>query len=356
MRSKAFFDHVCLRLPTDKRALLGRIIGGVLSLSLSPGCAGPEPAARGSVVSALFDVAVVARFDPEQGQLPESMTADADGNYYFSMANTVQRLTPDGQLRLYAQVGPPGSLAAGMKFGPDGLLYVCGASFDPQQDAAAVYRVAAGGAVTRLAHLDPAGFPNDLTFDRDGNIYVTEPFLGLIYKLKPELNAEQAGPVTVWAQDRLLLGNSADPALPIHSFGADGLAFDRQEKNLYVGNFDTGAILRIPVSQGAAAAAPSVWVRDPRLRGADGLTFDARGDLYIAVNTQDQVARIDASGTVSILAAGSPLDSPSSLMLAEQGPNKKSLKIANFAVSRAFGLKPGAPSPSLAALPISSVP
>lgn len=314
---------------------------------LGLGCGPADPDSLGSEQQALSAVSVVASFDPSRGQLPESVTADGDGNFYFSMGNTVQRLAPGGQLSLYAQLPISASAnAGGVKFGPDGALYVTSAAFDPSLDAAAVYRVSAAGAVTQLAHLDATGFPNDLAFDSDGNTFVTDPFLGQLWKI------DCRGRASVWLQHPLLAGNAQSPALVIHPFGVDGIAFDKDKRNLYVGNFDNGAILRIPVGPWGQAGAPQLLASDARLRGADGLAFDKKGDLYVAVNVQDQVAKVDSAGTVSVVAQGSPLDGASSLVFGMKGSDKKNLYVANFAISRAFGLQPGAPHPSLAKLPV----
>jgi sugar lactone lactonase YvrE len=106
------------------------------------------------------NLSLVASFDPSLGQLPESVTADAEGNFYLSMANTVHKLTPDGELSLFAQLPiPPGTAALGVKFGPDGQLYVASGGFSPLQDASYVFRVSSTGTVTPFVHLDPTGFP-----------------------------------------------------------------------------------------------------------------------------------------------------------------------------------------------------
>src|SRR5262250_2239940 len=90
--------------------------------------------AVGAAVATPSSLSVVAVFDPSLGQLPESVTADAEGNFYLSMANTVRKLTPDGTLSLFAQLPiPAGTFALGVKFGPDGDLYVASGGFSPAQ-------------------------------------------------------------------------------------------------------------------------------------------------------------------------------------------------------------------------------
>ncbi len=289
----------------------------------------------------------IASFDPSLGQLPESVTVDDQGNFYLSMSNTVQRLSPDGTLSLFAQLPiPAGSFALGVKFGPDGALYVASGSFNPADDASWVFKVDGTGAVTPLAHLDANGFPNDIAFDDAGNLYVTDPFLALLWKITP------AGQATIWLADPLLAGNPDQPALLLHAFGADGIAMDRARRNLYVGNIDAGSIVRVPIGDDGSAGAPEVFAQDALIVGCDGIAFDEQENLYVAVNGQDQIAVVDRKGAVSLVARGGPLDSPSSLVFGPRENNRRNLYISNFAVLRAFGVKAGAPHPGLLVLPV----
>lgn len=292
-------------------------------------------------------LSVVASFNPLLGQLPESVAADADGNFYLSMSNTIQKLTPDGQLSLFSQLPTlPGTFALGVKFGPDGALYAGSGGFDPGQDASYVFRISADGVATPLAHLDPSGFPNDLAFDDAGNVYVTDPFLGKIWKITPQ------GVASDWLVDPLLDGNPSNPALLVHPFGADGIAFDRNKKNLYVGNLDAGSIVLIPVNKDGSAGVPQTWLVDARLKACDGIAFDVEGNLYVAVNGQDQLAKIDKHRNLSIIASGAPLDAPSAFAFGRKGADKRNLYISSFAINRALGTQPGVPQPNLLKLPV----
>lgn len=284
----------------------------------------------------------VATFDPTLGQLPESVTVDTAGNFYLSMANTIQKLTPTGQLSLFAQLPIPATaFALGVKFGPDGSLYAASGGFNPAEDAANVFRISASGQVTQLAHFNADTFPNDLSFDAAGNLFVTEPFLGKVWKITPQ------GSAGVWSDSPLLAGNPTNPALTVHLFGADGIAFDRGDKNLYVGNLDAGTIVRIPVNANGSAGTASVWVADARLKGCDGIAFDAAGNLYVAVNGQDQLLKIARTGVITVVAKGAPLDAPSSLVFGRRGGDTKNLYVSSFAINRALHTQPGTPMPNL---------
>lgn len=296
-------------------------------------------------VSQAAPLVPVMSFDPTLGQLPESIAADAAGNLYVSMANTVARVTPARDLvPLAALPVPEGVFTTGVKFGPDGMLYAASAAFDPSLAGSFVWRVdPATGDADPVVVLDPNGFPNDLAFDDDESFYVTDPFLGVVWKV------DASGVATQWLSDPALLGNPAAPALGA-PFGVDGIAFDRHKRNLYFTNLDYGLILKARVLPDGSAGTLEVFASDPRLVGADGIAFDRSGKLYVAVNAQDRIATVNKHGHVSVVAEGGLLDSPSAFAFGARHCDQHTLYITNFAIARANGLKPGVPAPGIVSL------
>jgi sugar lactone lactonase YvrE len=293
------------------------------------------------------DLRTIVRFDPALGELPESIAADHCGNLYVSVAQSVRKVDAQRQVTTIATLPlPAGANSNGLKVGPDGWIYIVSNSFSPVPSAAFVWRVSPTGAVEQFAALDPNGFPNDLAFDDDDNMYVTDSFLGLIWKIDPHRV------VSVWASDPLLFGNPAAPVVPIHDLGANGIAFDRKERNIYISNTDYGKILRVSFDRGHHAGPVQVFVDDPLLRGIDGVAFDTKENLYVAVNFQDRIASIDKQGHVHVVAEGSPLDGPASLVFGTGRRDDDTLYISNFAIFRALGVIPGVPSPSIGSLSV----
>jgi streptogramin lyase len=283
-------------------------------------------------------------FDAARGELPESITMDESGNLFLSMGTSIGRVTPAGEFSRYATLPlASGSFALGVKVGPDGALYVASGAFTAAPPQAFVWRIPARGAVEKFATLDARGFPNDLLFDADGSLYVTDPFLGRIYRIGSTGQAE------LWLSHRALMGNAAQPALAVHEFGIDGLAFSDQDE-LFVGNLDAGAVLHIPRRKDGSAGSPEVFVQNPLLEGADGLAFDRNGTLFVAVNAQDRLVSIDPTGNLSVVAEGAPLDAPSSLVFGRRPGDERTLYVASFAINRATGGSVGAPQPALLAL------
>jgi sugar lactone lactonase YvrE len=293
-------------------------------------------------------VTVLHPFNLMQGELPESITADDAGNLYMSVSGTVRKYTTDHQLVTLATLPiPQGAATLGVKVGPEGFIYVVSAGFTPSPAAAFVWRVSPAGQVSLFATLPPEGIPNDLVFDPEGNLYVTDSGLGQIWKIDPAGNPE------VWFADPLLLGNPSNPVGVIHALGANGIAFDRFRRHLYVSNTDYGRIVRIGFHHGRPRGIEVVATSD-LLKGADGIAFDVLGTLYVAVNGSDSIVTVGRNGAVSVLVQGSPLDAPSSLAFGTRCPDRHTLYLTNFAIQRASGFKPGVPQPSLASLPVLS--
>jgi len=275
------------------------------------------------------------------GDVPESIAFDGAGNLYYSNLSTIHVLTPGDQDSVFSTLPIP-AFALGVKVGPDGCIYNTSVSLDPSVVGAFVWRTCtAGGTAQQFAALDPAGGPNDLAFDEEGNLFVTDPFLGEIWKVTPQ------GQPSVWLTSPLFNGNTTTPFLGFHAAGVDGIAFDEDQKNLYVTNLDYGQILRVPVLHNGAAGAPSVFVSDPRLQGADGIAFDDDGTLFVAVNGQDRLVSIKPSGVLSILAEGGLLDGVASVAFGTRQQDRSTLYLASSAFTRTFGFQTGTPHPAL---------
>jgi sugar lactone lactonase YvrE len=275
------------------------------------------------------------------GDVPESIAFDGAGNLYYSNLATIHVRTPGGVDSVFSTLPIP-VFALGVKVGPDGCVYNTSVSLDPSVVGAFVWRTCAAGSVAQpFAALDPAGGPNDLAFDEEGNLFVTDPFLGKIWKVTPQ------GQASTWLTSALFNGNATTPFLGFHAAGVDGIAFDEEQKNLYVTNLDYGTILRVPIRHDGAAGAPAVFASDPRLQGADGIAFDDDGALFVAVNGQDRLVSIAPSGRLTVLAEGGLLDGVSSVAFGTRHHDKRTLYVASSAFTRTFGFQTGTPHPAL---------
>lgn len=291
-------------------------------------------------------VSTLVSFDPSLGELPESLTVDDAGHLFLSVGGTVRKFTLPNSLSTLAAVPiPTGTFTVGIKVGPDGFIYVASGGLTPDPAAAFIWRVSPSGVAEVFATLPAEGFPNDMAFDDRGQLYVTDSFLGLIWKI------DTHGNPSVWLEDPLLQGNPAAPVAIIHSFGANGIAFDAARRHLYIGNTDYGRIMRVGIHHGNAAGIEVVAESD-ELKGSDGIALDDRGTLYVAVNALDRIATVGRGGEISVFAEGAPLDSPSSLVFGTRRFDRHTLYLTSFALFRANGFLPGAPHPALQSVPV----
>jgi sugar lactone lactonase YvrE len=314
------------------------LFGGVLTAALG---VAPLLSAHGPAHTPTLTTLV--SFDPAASALPESITADERGNLYNSLiTGAIVRTRPGGASTVVATIPlPTGALAAGIKVGPDGFLYVASGSLSADPPGAFVWKVSAKtGSVSVFATLPAEGFPNDLAFDDRGNLYVTDTFLGIVWKL------DQRGTPSVFLDDPLLDGNPDEPALGFHTLGVNGIAFDEKEKNLYVSNLDFGTVFRVPLGKRRKPEL-QLFAVDERLKGIDGIAFDAKGTLYGIIDSQNSIATIDRHGDVSLLVSGAPLDGPSSLVFGTGRFDQRTLYVTNFSL-----LSGAAGTPSILSLPV----
>lgn len=228
---------------------------------------------------------------PSGAANPEGIAADRHGNVYvadFAVGGTpsgvgqVVVFDRSGRLARVLNIAGSSQMLLGLAFQPDTgdlLILDFGAQqvlkVNPVTGAASLFASIPGGA--------SAG-PNALTFDDDGNVYVSDSFQGVIWKIPPG-----GGSATSWAGGPLLTTTGVPP------FGANGIAFNRDRSAMFVANTGNDTIVKIPVA-GGAAGTPEVFVNS--INGADGLIMDDADNLWVAANQADEIVVVDPSGRV----------------------------------------------------------
>ena len=111
----------------------------------------------------------IARFDAHAQEYPEGVAVDASGNLYVSLSSIgeIRRIAPDGSQSTVARLHVGGGYVLGLAVAPDGAIYVA-VPAKPQKDLG-LWRIQ-DGVATRVAGLDPKGFPNDVAIDGAGNV------------------------------------------------------------------------------------------------------------------------------------------------------------------------------------------
>jgi sugar lactone lactonase YvrE len=267
-------------------------------------------------------VETVVSFDPAKGQLPEGLAITDRGVIYVGFAPTgeIVKVTDDGNVSPVATLPNGEGFLVGLSLDGRDRLFAAVASLDDATHG--IWRVRRDGSAKRVVPLPTDTFPNAIAF-RGRRMYVTDSFGGAVWRIRHEH-------ARIWAQDDVLLGDTTTD-FPI---GANGLAFFGRD--LYVSNSQKGRIVRIPVQPGGRAGTPVLLVEDESILGADGVAFDVRGYLYVAVNEQDKLVRMGPSGGLETLATGADgLDFPATPIFGERRPHRTDLFVTNFALEAA---------------------
>jgi sugar lactone lactonase YvrE len=275
--------------PVMRRVLAAAALVPLLSLTLADSAAAWE---RGKV-----DIFATL---PDGATGPEGLTVGRDGNVYVTTFgfNSKGPVAGPGQLYVFR---PDGRLLRNVAV-QGSTSHLLGLAFQPSTRAllvidfggAKVLKVnPADGSASSFITLPPdqsatAGL-NALTFDRKGNIYVSDSFQGIIWTTGPN-----GGVATPWASD--------DPSNPapvlttkgVPPFGANGIEFNASGTTLYVANTGNDTIVQIPVNGDGTPGTASVLVNS--INGADGIVLDGRGNIWAAANQADEIVVIDDSG------------------------------------------------------------
>ncbi|MEL6179718.1 MAG: hypothetical protein AAFS10_12235 [Myxococcota bacterium] len=271
---------------------------------------------------------------PGDAFYPESITVDTDGSLYVGslVGGQIVRFASGATTSEVFVSGDDFAGATGV-FATDGQLYVCAVDIEqllqgqvPTTEVR-VYSTSSPGepAVQTLA-IDGPSFCNDFAQDNAGNIYVADS-LGRILVLP-----QGADTLEVWSSDPLL--TSSDPA----GFGADGISFDGQGA-LYVNTFTDGRLLRISIGDGGEAESVEEVNVSPALTLPDGMR-QLDPETLVLVQGSGQVVKVSISGnsaTSEVLRDG--LNMPTSLAVQEDA-----FWITEGQAGILFGLAQGPPS------------
>lgn len=179
--------------------------------------------------------------------------------------------------------------------------------------------------------VDLPPLPNEMTFDRAGNLYITDSLQATIFKVPAG-----GGSIAPWFSSPLFAGNLAAP-LP---FGTNGIELAPDGQSLYViETFDPLDASQSHVYQVQLVGAPgpadlSLFATFTGGALADSLTFGASGTLYVSLAGSSQIARLAPDGSELGRLSGPtgspiPFDNPAGLDFDDA---RRSLLVANHAI------------------------
>lgn len=214
-------------------------------------------------------------------EFPEGPAFDRWGNLYVlnhqSPTGRISRIAPDGSVNLFVETGgkPNGSA-----FHANGDLYVADAG------TRSILRVTPHGDIYTVVDSyegKPLNAPNDLVFDREGNLYFTDPArfprpdlcLSPIYRLRENGHLERI---------------AEDLAFP------NGIALSPDEKTLYVAETRRHQTTAFEIRSDGSLGKPRVLARYEPPARPDGMAIDEEGNLIVALIHGSRLAVISPEG------------------------------------------------------------
>jgi len=231
------------------------------------------------------DTNVVASFElPGDSVFPESVGVDpASGDAYVgSLADgALYRLRRAGEVELWSPAGADGrSSVAGVKLDSEGRLWAAG-GYD---GTLSVYDLASRGLIARLAVDERPSCVNDIAFGPDGEAYVTDSFVPLLFRVAGEPLA-----IEPWID----LGEQGVPWAEGLNFNGIVLAPDRG--HLVICQTNLGGLWQVSIEDREVS---ELALDGGPLQHCDGLALSGN-TLYVAVNALNSVAVVELDGGVA---------------------------------------------------------
>ena len=230
-----------------------------------------------AVAEAAVDIKVVIDYEAAAGELPEGLAVSKSGDVFLGLGplGEVRKIDRDGTMSTLATIPLPLDTfpgVVGLAVDAPGNVYAAVSAGDPATTG--VYKIAPDGSFARLPGTEEIAFPNGITFDKQGNLYVTDTTAG------SRLGCPRGEKDRIWLSQAARRRQERNFGIPI---GAHGIAF--RQNAVVVANSEGARLVHIRSARWGAGAA-TVLAEGDALYGADGITFGVHGNVWVASSSR----------------------------------------------------------------------
>lgn len=279
---------------------------------------------------------------PDSCNTPDGMTLLPSGDIILSVPNfndkkalpLLMKITKDNKLEeFYKLPGHPETGRAGpmgICVAPSGDIYLADNQIFNDPDgkpmlygkSRLVRIVVKDGKATDMVEVVYGFNVSNAIVVHEGHVYVTEtilepgskPLTSGVFRFK--LGEEKVRLKSPLSEDPHLIATikTYNEKIP---FGADGATFD-EKGNLYIGNFADGTMHKMAFDKNGKVVSNEIFAKAAIMKSCDGIWYDARTKkIYVADSMANAVQMVSLDGTVQTLAqdenndgAGGRLDQP----------------------------------------------
>jgi sugar lactone lactonase YvrE len=229
---------------------------------------------------------------PGDRDFPEGVTATSDGTFFAGSMEegSIMRAQPGAtQFEPFIKAGANGLVSVLGLYADEAhnTLWACSADAgNGKLKGSAPVAIKAfdlkTGADKGSYDLPGGGFPNDLTVDAQGNLYVTDSWTPRILRL-----AVGGSKLEEWIND---------PQLGAEQWSLNGIDFDAASNVIYVVNQKAGLLFRIALNADGSAGAVTKIETSQELRRPDGLKVIGNNTLATAEGGAGGMAVLSVAG------------------------------------------------------------
>jgi len=260
---------------------------------------------------------------------PDGMALLPDGSFLLSMPNfndleegsLLMKITPDNRAEKFLDLPnhpntgkPIGAL--GICLAPSGDLFLADYQMAGERESRVLKIVMQDGKPQRIEPVVTRFRVSNAVICHGGYLYVSETQIDV--KSKPVTSGVFRFSLEELAQGPVVLADNVteDPhflaGIETHNeqlpLGADGLCFDAQG-NLYIGNFADGTVHRLEFDAEGKVKSNTLFAQADVMKSADGLFMDPQsGVIYVADSKANAVQMVFPDGTVKTLAQNGDTD------------------------------------------------